>query len=67
MAGTKVARVGNKRAGTEQGVDIELEFWDIQDYLEREKMERKMGDSLLEGLGFAKPPQQRVRHKVWRS
>ena len=25
-----------------------------------------MGDSLLKWLGFDKPPQQRVRHKVWR-
>ena len=28
--------------------------------------ERKMGDSLLRWLGLDKPPQQRVRHKVWR-
>ena len=29
-------------------------------------MERRLGDSLLKRLGFDKPPQQRVRHKVWR-
>ena len=29
-----------------------------------EEVERKIGDSLLRWLGFDKPPQQRVRHKV---
>ena len=29
-------------------------------------MERKIGDSLLKWLGLDKPPEQRVRHKVWR-
>ena len=29
-------------------------------------MERKMGDSLLRWLGLDKPPQHRVRHKVWK-
>ena len=42
--------------------EIEMEHGDMQDWLQREKMERKMGDSLLKWLGFGKPPQQRVRH-----
>ena len=46
--------------------DIELEFGDIQDWRQREEMERRMGDSLLKWLGLDKPPQQRVRHKMWR-
>jgi hypothetical protein len=29
-------------------------------------MERRMGDSLLRWLGKDKPPQHRVRHKVWK-
>ena len=29
-------------------------------------MERRMGDSLLKWLGLDKPPEQRVRHKVWK-
>ena len=29
-------------------------------------MERRMGDSLLRWLGLDKPPQHRVRHKVWK-
>ena len=29
-------------------------------------MERRMGDSLLRWLGLNKPPQHRVRHKVWK-
>ena len=29
-------------------------------------MERRMVDSLLQWLGLGKPPQHRVRHKVWR-
>jgi hypothetical protein len=29
-------------------------------------MERKMGDSLLRWLGLDRPPQHRVRHKVWK-
>ena len=29
-------------------------------------MERKMEESLLKWLGLDKPPEQRVRHKVWR-
>ena len=45
---------------------IELEFGDIQDWRQREEMERRMGDSLLQWLGLDKPPQHRVRHKVWR-
>ena len=46
----------------------ELEFGDIQDWRQREDAERRMGDSLLKWLGLAldRPPQQRVRHKVWR-
>ena len=46
--------------------DIELEFGDIQDWTQREEMERRMGASLLKWLGLDEPPQQRVRHKVWR-
>ena len=46
--------------------DLELEFRDIQDWAQREEMERRMGDSLLKWLGLGKPPQHRVRHKVWR-
>ena len=46
--------------------DLELEFGDIQDWRQREEMERRMGDSLLKWLGLDKPPQHRVRHKVWR-
>ena len=48
--------------------DLELEFGDIQDWRQREEMERRMGDSLLKWLGLpvGKPPQHRVRHKVWR-
>ena len=46
--------------------DIELEFGDIHDWRQREEAERRMGDSLLKWLGLDRPPQQRVRHKVWR-
>ena len=41
-------------------------FGDIQDWAQREAMERRMDDSLLKWLGLDKPPEQRVRHKVWR-
>ena len=34
--------------------------------MEREQMERKMGDSLLKWLEHDKPPSVRVSHKVWR-
>ena len=44
---------------------IELEFGDIQDWRQREKMERRVRDSLLKWLGLGKPPQHRVRHKVY--
>ena len=46
--------------------DLDLQFGDIQDWAQREAMERRMGDSLLRWLGRDKPPQHRVRHKVWR-
>ena len=46
--------------------DLDLQFGDIQDWAQREAMERKMGDSLLRWLGLDKPPQHRVRHKVWK-
>jgi hypothetical protein len=46
--------------------DLELQFGDVQDWAQRETMERRMGDSLLRWLGLDKPPQHRVRHKVWK-
>ena len=46
--------------------DLDLQFGDIQDWAQREAMEREMGDSLLRWLGRDKPPQHRVRYKVWR-
>ena len=46
--------------------DLELEFGGIQDWRQREEAERRMGDSLLKWLGLDKPPQQRIKHKVWR-
>ena len=46
--------------------DLELQLGDIQDWAQREAMERRMGDSLLRWLGLDKPPQHRVRHKVWK-
>ena len=46
--------------------ELDLQFGDIQDWAQREAMERRMGDSLLKWLGLNKPPEQRVRHKVWR-
>ena len=46
--------------------DTELEFGDIQDWRQRNGAERGTGNSLLEWLGLGKPPQQRVRLKVWR-
>ena len=45
---------------------LKLQYGDIQDWTQREEMERRMGDSLLRWLGLDRPPQQRVRHKVWR-
>ena len=47
--------------------DKELEFGDIQDSRQRGEAEGviSMWDSLLKWLGLDKPPQQRVRHKVW--
>ena len=57
--------MGSQGANHEQG-GIELGFGDIQDWIQREEMERRMGDSLLQWLGLGKPPQHRVRHKVWR-
>ena len=41
-----------------------MEHGDMQGWLQREKMERRTGDSLLKWLGFDRPPQQRVRYKV---
>ena len=35
-------------------------------HAQREAMERRMGDSLLRWLKLDKPPQHRVRHKVWK-
>jgi len=46
--------------------DLELQFGDIQDWTQRKAMERRMWDSLLRWLGLDKPPQHRVRHKVWK-
>ena len=46
--------------------DLDLQFGDIQDWAQREAMEREMGDSLLRWLGRDKPPQHRARYKVWR-
>ena len=45
---------------------VEMELGGLEDWLEREQMERKMGDSLLKWLGHDKPPSVRVSHKVWR-
>ena len=45
---------------------VEIELGGLEDWLEREQMERKMGDSLLKWLGHDKPPSVRVNHKVWR-
>ena len=45
---------------------VEMELGGLEDWLEREQMERKMGDSLLKWLGHDKPPAVRVSHKVWR-
>ena len=33
--------------------------------MQRELMERKMEKTLIKWLGFDKPPQQRVSHKLW--
>jgi hypothetical protein len=46
--------------------DLELQYGDIQDWAQREAMERRMDDSLLRWLGLDRPPRQRVRHKVWK-
>ena len=46
--------------------NLELQFGDIQDWAQREAMERRIDDSLLKCLGLDKPPKQRVRHTVWR-
>ena len=45
---------------------VEMELGGLEDWLERDQMERKMGDSFLRWLGHDKPPSVRVRHKVWR-
>ena len=46
--------------------DLDLQYGDMQDWARREAMERRMGDSLLRWLGLDRPPERRVRHKVWR-
>jgi hypothetical protein len=46
--------------------DLELQIGDIHDCPHREATEGRMGDSLLRWLGLDKPPQHRVRHKVWK-
>ena len=43
---------------------MDLQFGDIQDWVQREAMERRMGDSLLRWLWRDTPPQHRVGHKV---
>jgi hypothetical protein len=45
---------------------VEMELGGLEDWLEREQMERKMGDSLLKWLGHDKPPSVRVSHKMRR-
>ena len=45
---------------------VELELGGLEDWLQREQMERRMGDSLLKWLGHDNPPTVRVSHKVWR-
>ena len=47
---------------------MEMELGGLEDLLQREQVERRVGDSLLEWLGHGKPPALRVRHKVctWR-
>ena len=45
---------------------VEMELGGLEDWPEREQMERKVGDSLLKWLGHGKPPSVRVSHKVWR-
>ena len=42
---------------------VEMELGGLEDWPEREQMERKMGDSLLKWLGHDKPPSVRVSHK----
>ena len=53
-----------KELTTSRG-DLELQFGTIQDWGQREAMERRMGDSLLRWLGLDKPPHHKGRHKVW--
>jgi hypothetical protein len=43
-----------------------MELDSLEDWLQREQMERRMGDSLLKWLGFNKLPLLRIKHKVWR-
>ena len=40
--------------------DLVLQYGDIQDWAQREAMERRMGGSLLRWLGLNKPPKQRA-------
>jgi hypothetical protein len=45
---------------------VEMELGGLEDWLERERMKRKMSDSLLKWLGHDRPPSVRASHKVWR-
>ena len=45
---------------------VEMELGSLEDWLQREQMERRMGDSLLKWLGHDKPPAVGASHKVWR-
>ena len=44
----------------------DLQFEDMQDWAQREAMGERVGGPLLGWLGGDKPPQHRVRHKVWK-
>ena len=65
MASSEAAGVGCEGAHLSRR-GVEMELGGLEDWLEREQMERKMGDSLLKWLGHDKPPSVRVSHKVWR-
>ena len=62
------AGVGCEGAHTEQegSGELEMELGGLEDWLQRDQMERRMGDSLLKWLGHDNPPAVRVSHKVWR-
>ena len=53
-------------AAKELTLSRQLQGCGLEDWLQREQMERRMGDSLLKWLGHDKPPAVRVSHKVWR-